>query len=177
MLCGFALGWVALAALSTRYTDRPQRWAAAPALFLGVSGLLLIGFGPAANPVLNWLWPPAALALAIWMSVRAHRDPLGRGRRWLLYPVIALPALASVSGGYETARAAADARAHPMPGQRIDVGGHRLHLHCTGSGAPTVVFEPGAGNAAASSAGSPPTGSPPRPATRSAPGPCADPVR
>jgi pimeloyl-ACP methyl ester carboxylesterase len=27
----------------------------------------------------------------------------------------------------------------------IDVGGHRLHLSCTGSGSPTVVLEPGAG--------------------------------
>jgi pimeloyl-ACP methyl ester carboxylesterase len=27
----------------------------------------------------------------------------------------------------------------------IDVGGHRLHLNCTGSGSPTVVLEPGAG--------------------------------
>jgi hypothetical protein len=27
----------------------------------------------------------------------------------------------------------------------IDVGGHSLHLSCTGAGAPTVVLEPGAG--------------------------------
>jgi pimeloyl-ACP methyl ester carboxylesterase len=27
----------------------------------------------------------------------------------------------------------------------IDVGGHRLHLRCTGAGTPTVVLEPGAG--------------------------------
>ena len=33
-----------------------------------------------------------------------------------------------------------------MPGRLIDVGGHRLHLHCTGSGSPTVVLEPGAGD-------------------------------
>jgi pimeloyl-ACP methyl ester carboxylesterase len=32
-----------------------------------------------------------------------------------------------------------------MPGQLIDVGGYRLHLHCTSSGSPTVVLEPGAG--------------------------------
>ena len=32
-----------------------------------------------------------------------------------------------------------------MPGQLIDVGGHRLHLSCAGSGSPTVVLEPGAG--------------------------------
>lgn len=31
----------------------------------------------------------------------------------------------------------------PMPGQLIDIGGYRLHLHCVGKGSPTVVLEPG----------------------------------
>ena len=35
VLCGFALGWAMLAVLSVRFTDQPQRWAAAPALFMG----------------------------------------------------------------------------------------------------------------------------------------------
>ncbi|MHB1134450.1 MAG: alpha/beta fold hydrolase [Chloroflexota bacterium] len=34
---------------------------------------------------------------------------------------------------------------HPPPGSLVDVGGHRLHLNCTGSGAPTVVLEAGSG--------------------------------
>jgi pimeloyl-ACP methyl ester carboxylesterase len=29
----------------------------------------------------------------------------------------------------------------PAPGRMVDVGGHRLHLHCNGSGSPTVVFD------------------------------------
>ncbi|MET7426068.1 hypothetical protein [Dactylosporangium sp. NPDC005555] len=85
VLCGFALGWVALAVLSARYTDRPQRWATVPALFLGVSGLVLIGFGPAADPVLNWLWPPAALTLAVpaRSALRRPRESgPRRGRTW-----------------------------------------------------------------------------------------------
>jgi pimeloyl-ACP methyl ester carboxylesterase len=40
--------------------------------------------------------------------------------------------------------------AYPMPGQLIDVGGHRLHLNCTGSGSPTVVLQPGGGDMASS---------------------------
>jgi pimeloyl-ACP methyl ester carboxylesterase len=32
-----------------------------------------------------------------------------------------------------------------MPGRLIDVGGHSMHLHCTGTGSPTVVLQPGAG--------------------------------
>jgi len=145
VLCGFALGWAMLAVLSVRFTDQPQRWAAAPALFMGLGGLLLVGFGSPVHRVLNWVWPPAMLALAVWMIVRAHRQLQSRGGRWLLYPVIAMLALASIGGGYETLGEAADAEAYPMPGQLIDVGGHSLHLSCTGSGTPTVVLEPGAG--------------------------------
>jgi pimeloyl-ACP methyl ester carboxylesterase len=145
VLCGFALGWAMLAVLSVRFTDQPQRWAAAPALFMGLGGLLLVGFGSPVHQVLNWVWPPAMLALAVWMLVCVHRQLPSRGGRWLLYPVIAVLALASIGGGYQTLGEAADAEAYPMPGQLIDVGGHRLHLSCTGAGTPTVVLEPGAG--------------------------------
>jgi pimeloyl-ACP methyl ester carboxylesterase len=95
--------------------------------------------------VLDWVWPPALLALAIWMLVRAHRQLRSRSRRILLYPVIGCLAVAAIGGAYQTASAAADANAYPMPGQSIDVGGHRLHLNCTGSGSPTVLLQPGAG--------------------------------
>ena len=74
VLCGFAVGWAMLAILSTRYTDQPQGWAAAPALFMGVGGLLLIGLGSSVREVLNWVWPPVLLALVIWMFVRARRQ-------------------------------------------------------------------------------------------------------
>jgi pimeloyl-ACP methyl ester carboxylesterase len=32
----------------------------------------------------------------------------------------------------------------PPPGRLVDIGGHKMHLYCTGSGAPTVVLEAGA---------------------------------
>src|SRR5215213_11085072 len=144
VLCGFALGWAMLAVLSVRFTDQPQRWAAAPALFMGLGGLLLLVFGSSVREVLSWVWPPALLALAIWMIVRAHRQLRSRSRRWLLYPLIAMLALAAVGGAYETVSEATD-EDYPMPGRLIDVGGNRLHLNCTGSGNPTVVLQPGAG--------------------------------
>jgi pimeloyl-ACP methyl ester carboxylesterase len=97
------------------------------------------------DDVLSWVWPPALLALVIWMILRAHQQLRSRSRRWLLYPVLGLLAVASVGGGYQTLGARADAKAYPMPGQLIDVGGHRLHLSCTGSGSPTIVLEPGGG--------------------------------
>lgn len=31
----------------------------------------------------------------------------------------------------------------PAPGRLVDLGGHRLHLHCVGRGSPTVVIENG----------------------------------
>ena len=68
VLWGFALGWAMLAVLSVRFTDQPQRWAVVPAVFMGVSGLLLVAFGSGVNDALRWVWPPALLALAIWMS-------------------------------------------------------------------------------------------------------------
>jgi pimeloyl-ACP methyl ester carboxylesterase len=145
VLCGFALGWAMLAVLSVRFTDQPQRWAAAPALFMGLGGLLLVSFGAPVDQVLSWVWPPAMPVLAVWMLVCVHRQLPSRGGPWLLYPVIVMLALASVGGGYQTLGAAADARAYPMPGRLIDVDGHRLHLSCTGAGTPTVVLEPAAG--------------------------------
>ncbi len=144
-LCGFAVGWAMLAIRSMRYTDQPQRWAAAPALFMGLGGLLLIGFGNSSREVVNWVWPPVLLALVIWMFLEVHRHLRSRSR-WLLYPVFCLLLLAAIGGGYQTVRQEADANAYPMPGHLIDVGGHRLHLHCTSSGSPTVVLQPGGGD-------------------------------
>lgn len=145
VLCGLALGWAMLALLSARFTDRPQPWAVAPALFMGLSGLLLVAFGPSMLEPLAWVWPAVMLALVLWMFFGARRHLHHPSRRWLLYPVLAMLTLASVGGGYQTVRAAAETSADAMPGELIDVGGHRLHLSCTGSGSPTVVLEPGAG--------------------------------
>ena len=146
VLCGFAVGWAMLAIFSTQYTDQPQRWAAAPALMMGLGGLLLIAFGDSSRAALNWVWPPVLLALAIWMFLRARRHLHSRSRFWLLYPVLAVLALAAIGGGYETIREQADTNAYPMPGQLINVGGHSLHFNCTGSGSPTVVLQPGGGD-------------------------------
>lgn len=144
VLCCFALGWTMLAVVSVRWTDQPQGWAVAPALFMGLCGLLLLGLGSSVDGVLGWVWPPMLLALVIWMAVRIHRGLRSRIGRWLLYPVLMFLAAASVGGGYETVRSATD-EDHPMPGRLVDVGDHRLHLSCTGSRSPTVVLQAGGG--------------------------------
>jgi pimeloyl-ACP methyl ester carboxylesterase len=144
ILLGFGLGWALLAVLSRSFSAPSQGWAWVPALFQGVSGLALLVAGEEIRPVLNWVWPPALLAVAVLTAVGVRRHLRGRSR-WLLSPVVAILVLASVGGAVETVGEALDARAHPMPGRLIDVGDHSLHLSCTGTGSPTVVLEPGAG--------------------------------
>src|SRR4029450_13245352 len=145
VLLGFAFGWALLAVLSVRFTDQPQRWAAAPAAFRGLACLASLSGSAAVHDVLSWVWPPVLFGLVVWMFLRARRQLRSRSARWLVYLVLAVLGIAAVGGGYETVRESLDARDYPMPGQLIDVGGHRLHLHCTGSGSPTVVLEPGLG--------------------------------
>jgi pimeloyl-ACP methyl ester carboxylesterase len=151
VLLAFALGWALLAALSVRFSEQPQRWAATPAVFMALAGLISLIGSAAVQDVFGWVWPPVLLGIVVWMIIRA-RQQLRSRTRLLLYPVLAALTLASVGGGYETVRESVDVTAYPMPGQLIDVGGHRLHLHCTGAGNPTVVLEPGLGEASSAMA-------------------------
>ena len=51
--------------------------------------------------------------------------------------------LALAGAGYEAIAAGGDAQRYPAPGQRVDVGGYRLHIQCVGTGSPTVVLDAG----------------------------------
>ncbi|MCU1590463.1 MAG: alpha/beta hydrolase fold protein [Frankiales bacterium] len=147
-LLAFAVGWSMLAFLSTRVTSVPQRWAYGLAAFLGTSGLSLLTFAPGDDGLTAaaWVWPPALLGLVIWSARRMRTSAPGRSR-WLLYPVLGALAIASVGTFAENIAAQRDASTMTMPGRLYDVGGHRLHLNCTGTGSPTVVLESGlAGN-------------------------------
>jgi pimeloyl-ACP methyl ester carboxylesterase len=61
--------------------------------------------------------------------------------------VIAAVALSSVGAAYETVTRASE---QPAPGTLYDVGGHRLHIDCAGTGSPTVVFQNGLGQVSVS---------------------------
>jgi pimeloyl-ACP methyl ester carboxylesterase len=69
--------------------------------------------------------------------------------RWTVRVVVGLVAvivlLVAVGAGYEAIMAAGDDTRYPAPGQRVDVGGYRLHVHCVGEGSPTVVLDAGLG--------------------------------
>jgi len=148
VLIGFALGWGLLAGLSTRMADQPQRWAVVPAVFMGLAGAIVLLGPDALVDGLGWVWPPALLVLVVWVYLRARRDLHSRTRRWLLNPVLAVLLLFSLGGAYETVGQSVDAD-FAMRGQLVDVGPYRLHLECTGTGAPTVILEPGQGASAA----------------------------
>jgi pimeloyl-ACP methyl ester carboxylesterase len=148
VLIGFALGWAVLAVASTRWTDQPQRWAVAPAVFMGLAGAMALLLPDGVLDALGWVWPPALLALVVWVFGRAKRDLHSRTRGWLLNPVLAVLVLVSLGGAYETVSRASDPDL-AMRGRLVDVGPYRLHLECAGSGGPTVILQPGLGGSAA----------------------------
>ncbi len=143
VLITFAAAWEMLAVLSEWWTDQPQRWAIPPAVFMAVTGTGILVFAPTGNQ-LGWVWPPVVAALTIWMIVHARRALRSKTRVWLVYPVFAALLLSAFGGAYETYRETTD-QAYAMPGKLVDVGGHSLHINCTGTGSPTVVLEPGLG--------------------------------
>ena len=102
VLCGFAAGWALLWLLSLRFTDHPQRWAVAPAVFMGVGGLVLVTFGSPAREALGWVWPPTLLLLVIWMLHQTRRHMRSRSGRVQLYLVFTILAISAVGGSYAT---------------------------------------------------------------------------
>ena len=93
------------------------------------------------------------------LSPDDRTDPVTRGhrtrqrpasfRQWTIrigaatFCLIAVLLVAGVT--YQSVAGRLNLSEYPRPGRMIDVGGHRLHLHCTGQGSPTVVLESGGG--------------------------------
>ena len=90
VLLGFAVGWALLAVLSVRFSDQPQRWAAAPAAFMAVLGVASLSGSAPVHAVLGWVWPPVLLGLVVWMFLHVRGKLRSRIARWLLYPVLAV---------------------------------------------------------------------------------------
>ena len=145
-LLAFGAGWAVLGLLSTRLTQVPQRWAYVPATVMSLTGLGVFAMAPSSTAftTASWVWPVVLGGLAVWMGASLRRALPGRPA-WLLYPVIALIGAAAVGGMVTNVQMRATADQHPMPGHAYEVNGHRMHLHCSGSGSPTVVLENGLG--------------------------------
>jgi pimeloyl-ACP methyl ester carboxylesterase len=74
-------------------------------------------------------------------------------RRWtvrILVGLCGLIVLAGLSGAtYQSLATRQDLAATPPPGHLVDIGGYRLHLWCTGDGAPAVILDAGLGGTSA----------------------------
>lgn len=71
-------------------------------------------------------------------------------RRALLTTAAVLIFLVFAGATYQGVATALERRQFRHPGQLVDVGGHQLHIYCTGEGSPTVVLEaPATGMSAA----------------------------
>src|SRR5262245_26092278 len=74
-------------------------------------------------------------------------------RRWIRRLFIGLGglilAIAIAGVTYQWLATRRDIAATPPPGRLVDIGGYRLHLWCTGDGAPAVILEAGLGGTSA----------------------------
>jgi pimeloyl-ACP methyl ester carboxylesterase len=72
-----------------------------------------------------------------------------RMRRWTIRTLVGLCGLvmgAALTGAtYQWLATRKDLAATPPPGHLVDIGGYRLHLWCTGDGAPAVILDAGLG--------------------------------
>jgi pimeloyl-ACP methyl ester carboxylesterase len=73
--------------------------------------------------------------------------------RWTMRIFVVLGAFviaAALSGAtYQWLATRKDLAATPPPGRLVDIGGYRLHLWCTGDGAPAVILDTGLGGSSA----------------------------
>ena len=151
MLVAFGFGWALMRFLSARMTSQPQRWTTVPAVAMTATGAGLFVFSPqdAALSTLNWVWPPAMLALSVWAFIQMRRAVTGRGR-WLLTPVLVVLAAVSIGATVQDFSAGRVESSYPAPGRTYSVGDHELHIDCHGTGGPTVVLFSGLGEFSAS---------------------------
>ena len=91
---------------------------------------------------------PAALSRATMSTTTNPPVPARHWVRIIVRSLLILVILVVAAGFlYENISEARDLRFHPMPGQRVDVGGgYKLHINCTGQGTPVVVLDSGLGD-------------------------------
>lgn len=74
-------------------------------------------------------------------------------RRWttrVLLGLCSLIVVTALAGAFfQTVATRSDLAVTPPPGKLVDIGGYRLHLWCTGNGAPAVILDTGLGGSSA----------------------------
>jgi pimeloyl-ACP methyl ester carboxylesterase len=86
---------------------------------------------------------PVALRRTRWQQI-------GRIGGSVVLALVMLIGVGWVAGAVAKERLRA---AFPPPGRLVDVGGYRMHIHCQGTGSPTVVLEAGQGESSLTWAG------------------------
>ena len=66
--------------------------------------------------------------------------------KWLFRLLILLLVLLAAGFVFQSCSERRDLEAFPIRGSLVDIGSHKLHLHCIGDGTPTVIMEAGLGN-------------------------------
>ena len=145
-LIALGAGLMLLAAGSRRYTDQPQTWALGPGLGSTAVGIAVLVITPSSQVLglAGWLWPVLLLVLVGWCLRGARRMLHNWSRRALVYPAFLILAFVAIGGWFETGTEATASNPAPA-GATYLVNGHRLYLHCEGTGAPTVVLFNGLG--------------------------------
>ncbi len=62
-------------------------------------------------------------------------------KRSIIFLTVLVLVLTITGMVYQTAGSESDRRNFPAPGNLIDVGGFKMHIHCVGEGSPTVILE------------------------------------
>ena len=93
---------------------------------------------------------PAPMTTATGRIANESDRRLRKGCLWwvgrIALGVVALFLVAAIAGAaYQAKASSRDRSLFAPPGELVDIGDYRLHLHCLGSGGPTVVLESGAG--------------------------------
>jgi uncharacterized membrane protein len=73
--------------LSVRFSDQPQRWAAAPAVFFTLAGLISLIGSDTVNYVFGWVWPPVLLGLVVGCSSVSAGSCTAERRHYFRLPV------------------------------------------------------------------------------------------
>jgi pimeloyl-ACP methyl ester carboxylesterase len=69
-----------------------------------------------------------------------------RLRSLLLMLLVFFAAIISAGAIYQIVSTRRERRAHPMPGNLVDVGGFKMHIDCAGTGTPAVILDSGMGD-------------------------------
>jgi pimeloyl-ACP methyl ester carboxylesterase len=100
------------------------------------------------KPGTFWEQPPLYVSMVVVFAWVWHRVQIAPARtrsflRAIAGVLLALPLAIAVLMVMAVVYHSGEPRAYPPPAQRVDIGGHSLHIQCLGAGSPAVILEAG----------------------------------